>query len=186
MANATKKALMTALIELLNGTTLDNITVKDIVERADVSRQTFYYHFGDVYELLEWAFQEQLKHLNELPANNWDERILIAIDYLRTNRTLAMNVYHSLGAEYLSLGLERAVRPFVEASLNHVAGSIPMQQRDKEFAVSFFTYGVIGSIMKWLDDGMPEELDHIIMDVGRLLRAGVLEYGGANKKETSF
>ena len=53
MGNATKQALATALTELLNTTTLDNITVKDIVERADVSRQTFYYHFGDVYQLLD-------------------------------------------------------------------------------------------------------------------------------------
>ena len=40
MANATKHALAGALLELLNTTTLDNITVKDIVERAQVSRRT--------------------------------------------------------------------------------------------------------------------------------------------------
>ena len=41
MGNATKQALATALTELLNTTTLDNITVRDMVDRADVSRQTF-------------------------------------------------------------------------------------------------------------------------------------------------
>ena len=78
MANATKHALAGALLELLNTTTLDNITVKDIVERAQVSRQTFYYHFGDVYQLLDWAFQRAIRELGEMPEENWRDRLLMA------------------------------------------------------------------------------------------------------------
>ena len=81
MANATKHALAGALLELLNTTTLDNITVKDIVERAQVSRQTFYYHFGDVYQLLDWAFQRAIRELGEMPEENWRDRLLMAVGF---------------------------------------------------------------------------------------------------------
>ena len=110
MANATKHALAGALLELLNTTTLDNITVKDIVERAQVSRQTFYYHFGDVYQLLDWTFQCAIRELGEMREENWRDRLLMAVEFLRANRALAMNVYHSLGMEHLARGLEAAVR----------------------------------------------------------------------------
>ena len=69
MANATKHALAGALLELLNTTTLDNITVKDIVERAQVSRQTFYYHFGDVYQLCRRC--TRLARRFSMRSGNW-------------------------------------------------------------------------------------------------------------------
>ena len=111
MAAGTKYALAAALTSLLNTTTLDNITVKDIVERANVSRQTFYYHFKDVYDLLEWAFQDTVRRFCEFPADSWQDKLLYAAEVWRANRVLVMNVYHSLGGEYLGRGLERIIRP---------------------------------------------------------------------------
>ena len=169
MAAATKYALAAALADLLNTTTLDNITVKDIVQRAKVSRQTFYYHFGDVYELLEWAFQETIKQLCDMPATSWRDRLLLAVEYLRDNRALAMNVYRSLGVEYLGKGLERAIRPIIAEELQSIDLQLPISRDDEEFAISFFTYGVMGTIIQWLDDGMPENLDEIIKDLHALL-----------------
>ena len=143
--------------------------MKDIVERAEVSRQTFYYHFGDVYQLLDWAFQNVMKQLCENPAESWRDRILTAVEYLRSNRVLTMNVYHSLGAEYFGLGLEKAIRPFIAEELQSIEQNLPVTKEDREFAISFFTYGVMGTIIRWLDDGMPENLDRIVNDIHKLL-----------------
>lgn len=54
MAIATKKLLADGLKELLEKKTLDKITVKELVATCGVNRQTFYYNFQDIYELLEW------------------------------------------------------------------------------------------------------------------------------------
>ncbi len=170
MAHGTKQALAAALVDLLNTTTLDKITVKDIVARAKVSRQTFYYHFNDVYQLLEWAFQARLRQLRELSGKDWRSQLLAEVEYLRANRTLAMNVYHSLGAEYLGLGLERAIRPLVAEIACNAELKLPITDESMEFAISFFTYGIIGTITQWLNDGMPKELDDVINDIHHLLR----------------
>ncbi len=168
MGNATKQALATALRDLLNTTTLDNITVKDIVDRADVSRQTFYYHFGDVYQLLDWAFQSSLKKLYERSEENWRDRILFAVEYLRTNRALTMNVYHSLGA----------------GAFGHIDLPLQINEEDREFAISFFTYGVMGTILQWLDAGMSESLDRIVNDIYHLFnpREKLLDDGSAGEE----
>ncbi len=43
--------------------TLNKITVKEIVNRCGVNRQTFYYHFRDIYDLLDWMFINEGKNL---------------------------------------------------------------------------------------------------------------------------
>ena len=169
MGTATKQMLALALTNLLNTTTLDNITVKDIVEQAGVSRQTFYYHFGDVYQLLDWTFQNVMKQLCDDPTESWRDRILTAVEYLRANRMLAMNVYHSLGVDYLGRSLEKAIRPLIAEELRMIARQFPVTEEDEEFAISFFTYGVMGTLIKWLNDGMPEQLDRVVNDIHRLL-----------------
>ena len=58
MASNTKEALAAAMKKLLATKPVDKITVKDLVEECGVNRQTFYYHFDDVYDLLEWVFEQ--------------------------------------------------------------------------------------------------------------------------------
>ena len=53
MAHSTRNDLADALRQLLSDRSLDKITVQNIADAANVSRKTFYYHFQDVYDLLE-------------------------------------------------------------------------------------------------------------------------------------
>ncbi|MFA6846084.1 MAG: TetR family transcriptional regulator, partial [Sphaerochaetaceae bacterium] len=68
MWNLSQKALAQALKELLNTKNLDNITVKDISSYCGLSRQTFYYHFSDVFDLVRWIFSTEA--LDELGDSN--------------------------------------------------------------------------------------------------------------------
>ena len=52
MSQVTKRALAASLIKLLSQKPLDKVTVKDIIEDCGVNRQTFYYHFKDIYDLV--------------------------------------------------------------------------------------------------------------------------------------
>lgn len=59
MSNITKKALALSLKKLMNEFSLDKITVKGIALQCGVNRQTFYYHFKDIYKLIEWIYTEE-------------------------------------------------------------------------------------------------------------------------------
>lgn len=58
MASTTKRALESSLKKLLLEKPLNKITVTDICEDCGISRMTFYYHFQDIYDLVEWSCQE--------------------------------------------------------------------------------------------------------------------------------
>lgn len=65
MSLTTKRALAGSFEKLLSKRSFDKITVKDIVEDCGVNRQTFYYHFHDIYDLIEWIFQDAADHVDE-------------------------------------------------------------------------------------------------------------------------
>ena len=55
MSNITKKALEASLKKLMLKKPLDKITIRDITDDCGISRMTFYYHFQDIYDLVEWC-----------------------------------------------------------------------------------------------------------------------------------
>lgn len=173
MANKTKYKLAGALSELLNTTPLDKITVGEISKRAQVSRQTFYYHFRDTHELLEWTFRRALQQIRDIPESDQQKRLLAAIDYLRENRVFVLNVYRSLGMEQFARGLECAIRPLLAEAAKQPESTAAISERSREFTLSFFSYGVTGSILQWLDDGMPEDLNDIINDIYGVMKGNL-------------
>lgn len=63
MSSFTKKAIMEAFLRLVGKKTLDKITVRDIVDECGINRNTFYYHFQDMYAVLEEICQELTERL---------------------------------------------------------------------------------------------------------------------------
>ena len=63
MSQVTKRALEASLKKLLLERPLDKITVTDIAEDCGINRMTFYYHFRDIYDLVEWACQEDARRI---------------------------------------------------------------------------------------------------------------------------
>ena len=61
--NLTKKELAESLKRLASERLFEHITVGDIVKECGVNRQTFYYHFTDKYELLDWIYNNETFHV---------------------------------------------------------------------------------------------------------------------------
>lgn len=59
MSQMTKKSLAVSLKKMLAQKPLEKIKVIDITEDCEVNRQTFYYHFKDIYDLLEWVYTNE-------------------------------------------------------------------------------------------------------------------------------
>ena len=95
MANTTKRALAAALKKRLTLTTLDKITIQQLVDDAEVSRKTFYYHFQDVYDLLEWLLIDEGKRVLEgnTTADTWQKGLGNVLEYLQNNRGLFLYLH---------------------------------------------------------------------------------------------
>ena len=154
MPNAMKYALAQSLKKLLSTRKLDKITVKDIAEDCGVNRQTFYYYFRDIYDLLEWNFCDATERLirSGLDHGDWRSGVKAVTEYLQENRTLVWNAYHSISHESVSEFLKRTLRPHILSAVREEAKGLEWEpcQENVDFVADIFTLTAAGIVMEWI------------------------------------
>ena len=140
-----KHDLAEALCQLLETKTLEKITVKDIVARCGVNRQTFYYHFHDVYDLMRWIFDREAAALAQSIRSNgsdWRQELRTITDVLRSKRHLVMQGYG----------------PVIRRIVDQAAVGLDVTQGDLEFVSRFYARGLLSGVFDWIESGMPESI----------------------------
>ena len=162
VSSSTKESLAAALKQMMSVKPIGKITVKDLVEICGVNRQTFYYHFDDVYDLLEWVFEEDANRFlpQKVVYEHWREDIMIYLDYLQENSTFALNVYNSNSRLYMLRYLEEKMEGCIRSFAEIVSEGQNIDRQDFEFVVKFYSKCAIGLISQWMDLGMqlPKEI----------------------------
>ena len=98
MPNTTKQALEESLKHMLLKKPLDKITIRDITEDCGISRMAFYYHFKDIYDLVEWAcIEDASKALQgKKTYETWQEGLLQIFEAVQENRPFILNAYRCI------------------------------------------------------------------------------------------
>ena len=98
MSEVTKRALEASLKNLLSKKPLDKITISDITEDCGISRMTFYYHFQDIFGLIEWSCMEDASKAlaGNKTYSTWQEGFLDIFHEVEKNKPFIMNVYNSV------------------------------------------------------------------------------------------
>ena len=152
MSQTTKRALEASLKKLLLQKPLNKITINDITEDCGVNRMTFYYHFKDIYDLVDWIMVEDAAKALEgrQSFENWTDAFLDILHQVQDNKVLVMNVYRSVSREqveqYLYKLLDSMLRDFVDRS----AQGFTVQDADKQFIIDFYKYGFVGLALEWI------------------------------------
>ncbi len=156
MASGTKEALGAALKKMMCVKPIGKITVKDLVELCGVNRQTFYYHFDDVYDLLEWVFEEDANRVlpQKVVYEHWREDVLSFMGYLQENSSFTLNVYNSNSRFYMLRYLRGKLAECIRSFTVIVSEDYNIERQDFEFVVEIYADLAIGFISYWLDLGM--------------------------------
>jgi len=165
-SNITKKALADSLKLLTREKSFDKIAVGEITEKAGVNRQTFYYHFKDKYELLEWIYDTEViePNLSDLSFDNWDKKMCAVMSLLKKDKGFYINtVKHA--DEYLTRTfLEKAEGIFSNA-IAVVREQMPdrkmLDKNSEGILAKFFAYGLCGTMMEWMVTGMRESPEYM-------------------------
>ena len=180
MSLTTKRALANSFKKLLSKRSFDKITVKDIVEDCGVNRQTFYYHFHDIYDLIEWIFQDAAEDLirNGLDYEDWSAGLEILLQYLQENRALILNAYNSISHEVVADYIKKVLRPYAENIVHKQAelmGS-SVAEEDVELVTDIFTLASSGLVMEWIGGQMLPNDTMIRMDKFRKAISGSIQF----------
>ena len=164
MSQTTKRALAASLKNLLKEKPLNKITVVDITEDCEVNRQTFYYHFQDIYDLIEWIYMsEAMKVIGDKKTyDTWQEGFLHIFEYVENNKAFVLNTYHSLNREHLDQFLYQETFRLLRDVVEEQAVSMSVREEDKDFIANFYKYGFVGLVLEWIGSGMREDSSSII------------------------
>ena len=84
----TEQLIIKTFLELVEEKTLDKITIQDIADQCGINRNTFYYHFADIYSLIETIFKDHLATIEQMfeDGASWSECSEKALKFLVENR----------------------------------------------------------------------------------------------------
>lgn len=164
MQNITKTALEASLKKLLLKKPLDKITIRDLTEDCGISRMTFYYHFKDIYDLVEWICYEDAAQAlqGKKTYDTWQEGLLQVFEAVMENRPFIMNVYHSLSREQIESYLFRLTHDLIMGVVNEKSQGMQLSDTDKNFIADFYKYSFVGIMLDWIKQGMKENYHEIV------------------------
>ncbi|WP_461206822.1 TetR/AcrR family transcriptional regulator [Clostridium sp. DL1XJH146] len=184
MSQTTKRALAASLKKLLAEKPLNKITIMDITEDCEVNRQTFYYHFQDIYDLIDWIYtSEATKALDgKKTYDTWQQGFLGIFEYVLKNKNFIINTYHSLSRDHLETYLYNETYDLLIGVVEETAFKMNVSDKDKQFIADFYKYAFVGIMLEWVRTNMKEEPSEIIDRLSILLQGNVKD--GLLKFET--
>ena len=155
----TKMVLKDSFINLLEKKNISQITVKEICEKADINRATFYSHYTDVYDLLKKTENELLENVNVYllqlynKGKNVNETELTEkiFAYIKENAKLCRLLLSERG----DLSFQKKIMILVyDKIINDLTDNSNISKEDAEYVYSFAITGCVGLVQKWLDEDM--------------------------------
>ena len=164
MPNATKAALEESLKRLLLKKPLDKITITDLTTDCGISRMAFYYHFKDIYDLVEWSCVEDgTKALQgKKTSESWTEGLTQVFEAVLENKPFIMNVYRSVDRERMENYLYKLTYDLIVGVVDEKSKGLDITEEDKKFIANFYKYGFVGIMIEWIQAGMKENIEELV------------------------
>lgn len=182
--DATKMALTASLKRLMAQKPLNKISIREITEGCGVNRQTFYYHFEDIYDQVKWMYQQEAISLlaQHEGVLVWQDGLLQLFRYLQNNRAVCLCTLKSMGRDHLKRFFLADIHAIIHRTIDSLFEGMPLSAEQQELSTHFYVVALAGMIESCLlgeIDRSPEELvsfaDDMIQDqmAGARLRLGI-------------
>ena len=173
--NKTKELLAQSLTELMVTTPLEKISVNDIVEHAGVGRNTFYYHYHDIYDLMKDIFRlETEKALERVgQQQSWQEGFLYSAQFILENKRAVYHVYSSMERDQLERYLYSIAEYIMISYVRSQAEGLDASEEDIRLLALFYKHAVVGIYNEWLQQGLKGDPQEVILRIGFLLDGNI-------------
>ena len=176
MSQTTKRALAASLKNLLLQKPLTKITINDIAEDCGISRMTFYYHFKDIYDLVEWTcVEDDARALaGRKTYDTWQEGFLSIFHAVQANKPFIMNVYRCVSRERIEQYLNPLIHSLILGVVEEKAVGMDVGEADRQFIASFYEHAFIGVMLEWIGTGMKDDPAAIVDRTSRVVHGSIL------------
>ena len=176
MPDFTKKAIRNSFVKLLNDKPLKQITVKDIVDDCGVNRNTFYYHFQDIPQLIETIIKEDADRIirDYTSVTSIENCLEAIISFALENKKAVLHMYQSINRDIYEQYQWSVCDHVVVTYMGEFLDGRNVSESDKKLLISYIKCLCFGIVIGWLNTGMKDDIQ---ADIHRLceLKQGDLE-----------
>ena len=151
MPSDMKERIAREFAELARTKSIDKITVKDIVEACHITRQTFYYHFQDLIDVIDWSLRQAMEELVE-KSIRIDSREQV-IELFLSEAVKARGLLRKLLASQLREQTERLIVESVRSYFREMVERRELLQdvslSDAQVALDFYTFATVGMMLEY-------------------------------------
>lgn len=177
MSQITKRALVQSLKSLLQQKPLSKITISDITEDCGISRMTFYYHFKDIYDLVEWACAEDAARAlqNKKTYDTWQQGFVQIFHAVRENKVFVMNVYRCVNREQVEKYLVPLTDQLIMGVITERAAGMTVREADQQFIAQVYSYAFVGIMLDWIRDDMRADPEELVNRLAMVIRGDITQ-----------
>lgn len=171
-SNITKRALATSLKKLMEEKPFEKISVGDICEKCDMNRKSFYYHFKDKYDLVNWIFDTEF--IAVAHTKNYDDiwDLLNAMSYFfYDNRNFYRKALCIKGQNSFSDHFKELILPVISDRIQSVS-----EEEITGFQVTFIADAVVIAIQRWLVENRTIDPDEFVRQIKLSIRYIIVRY----------
>lgn len=165
MAKQTQKFIMSTFMQLLENESLDKITVRDIVEECEINRNTFYYHYSDIYDLLDDVFRVETEKFLEQDVDDnttFGEEYARAAQFVLKYRKAILHIYDSKKRDVLENYLETLAFSFINRFVKKESEGYVLSDDDVDYITGFYTHAIVGNTIEWIKRKLPSGQEKFI------------------------
>lgn len=167
--------LAEALRRLIRQQPLDKITVTRLAAEAGVNRQTFYYHFSDVYGLVAWMYAEEAAEAlgDERTYDTWQQGMVAILNYIDDDRDFVMRTIHAIDPAYTQRFLHERTDRLLMGVVAEESAGLDVSPEDQAFIARFYSSGLVGTVVTWIREGMRERPEDLVERIDRVVHGDV-------------
>lgn len=156
MAKNTDQEIRACVLELLEEKSLDKISVTEICEKCEINRNTFYYHYEDIYDVLTGIIEEEEAQLCESAGKKtlleeYNERAA----FITAHKKAAIHLYQSKHSDLIVRYIGSLAEDFIYRYVAKEVGDNPISEEDMRFICGFYECALEGLIIRWLVSDLP-------------------------------
>ena len=175
----TKKAVKTALVELMSEKDISQITVKELAQKADINRKTFYTHYTSIYDISDEIENEMIQNLKRLIQ----ESSFASQGFATYSLFKALNdlIYEDFDFYQNLLGHANAHGSLISKIKNALQEEFLRNAKDKNktlpeqfsYIMEFVSSGIISMYVLWFDSDQKIPLEELAKTAGILVSSGI-------------
>lgn len=172
----TKKALALSIKKLMETIPLSKLSIQEIVDNCGINRQTFYYHFKDKFDLVNWIYYtEAIENIDNCKNYaHWTDGMYKTLVYFLSNKSFYINALNTPGQNAFDGYLFEKTYDLIMGVINDISSKIKVSDKDKNFIADFYTYAFVGITVQWIKNSMRESPKTVVGNLNEMIEGSML------------